>query len=111
MEQSILTSIKKLLGPTKEDTNFDLDIMMAINTSFLALTQIGIGPVAGFQIFDAGSEWDEFIGSRQDLESVKSYVYLKTRLIFDPPQSGFTIEAIKDQIKEIEWRLSVQAGG
>ena len=103
---SILNSIKKLLGITEEQTAFDADIVMAINTSLASLTQIGVGPSAGFAIQDSTALWSDFIGDRQDLESVKSYVYLKTRLMFDPPQSSSVIEAIKENMSEIEWRVS-----
>lgn len=105
-ESSILTSIKKLIGPDDLDTSFDVDIIMAINTAFMILNQLGVGPVEGFAIRDKTTVWDAFIGDKKNIEGVKTYVYLKTRLIFDPPQSGFLIEAIKDQIAEITWRLT-----
>ena len=103
---SILNSIKKLLGITEEQTAFDADIVIAINTSLASLTQIGVGPSVGFAIQDNSASWSDFIGDRQDLESVKSYVYLKTRLMFDPPQSSSVMEAIKENLSEIEWRVS-----
>lgn len=106
---SILTSIKKLLG--EEHAHFDPDITMHINSALMVLTQLGIGPDEGFRIIDDSAVWSDFIGPRQDLDSVISFVYLKTRLIFDPPQTGFLIEAIKDQIKELEWRLNSQVEG
>lgn len=111
METSILTSIKKLLGIEEDYTHFDTDIVMHINSAFMSLNQLGVGPTAGFRIEDKEAEWSEFVGERLDLESVKSYVYLKTRLVFDPPQTSFLIDAIKDQIKELEWRLNVQVEG
>ena len=111
MEDSILTSIKKLLGPEEEDTSFDLDITMHINSAFFNLNQLGVGPAIGFKIQDKTDVWTDFIGDRLDLESVKTYIYLKVRLVFDPPQSGFLVEAIKEQIKEYEWRLNNQAEG
>lgn len=102
---SILTSIKKLLGVEEEYTHFDSDIIIHINSAFMNLNQIGVGPTSGFRIQDATSEWSDFI-ERTDLEGVKTYIYLKVRLIFDPPQMGYLVDAIKDQIKELEWRLN-----
>lgn len=109
--ESILTSIKKLLGIEEDFTQFDPDIIMGINTSLMALNQIGVGPPEGFSISDASEEWSAFIGTRKDIESVKSYIHLKTRLLFDPPQSSFLIEAINKQISEIEWRINIQVEG
>ncbi len=111
MESSILTSIKKLLGIEEIYLHFDPDIIIHINSAFFNLNQLGVGPVGGFRIEDATSEWAAFVGERLDLESVKSYIYLKTRLVFDPPQMGYLVDAIKDQIKELEWRLNVQVEG
>jgi hypothetical protein len=112
MESSILTSIKKLLGIEEDYTHFDSDITMYINSAFMNLNQLGVGVIGGFKIEDASAEWDDFIDDeRFDLEGVKIYIYLKTRLIFDPPQNSFLVEAIKEQIKELEWRLNVQVEG
>ena len=111
MATSILTSIKKLLGPTEEDTSFDVDITMHINSAFFRLNQLGVGPSEGFFITDKSKTWEEFLASRKDLEAVKSYVYQKVRLMFDPPQSGFLVEALKESIKEFEWTINVQAEG
>ena len=107
--ESILTSIKKLLGPMEEDTSFDSDIVMYINSAIMRLNQIGIGPITGYSIIDKSNTWDELLGEREDLAAVKSYIYLKVRLIFDPPQSGFLVEAIKNQITELESTLNIQA--
>jgi hypothetical protein len=106
---SILISIKKLLGIEAEYTHFDPDIIMAINSAMMALSQLGIG--TGYSLLITGNleTWSSFLSNRDDLEAVKSYVYLKTRLMFDPPGNSFLIEAIKDQIKELEWRINVQA--
>lgn len=111
MESGILSSIKKLLGSNEEYTDFDLDIIMHINSAFMTLTQLGIGPVGGFRIEDYEATWENFVSSRLDLEGIKTFVYLKVRLVFDPPQMGFLIEAIKEQIKELEWRLNAQVEG
>lgn len=104
---SILTSIKKLLGITEEYENFDQDIIMHINSAFMILNQLGVGPKSGFLINDKNSTWDEFIPERSNLEAVKTYVHLKVKLMFDPPLSSTVIEAIKSQINELEWRLNV----
>lgn len=108
--KSILTSIKKLLGITKEYTHFDADIIMHINTTFLTLAQIGIGPKDGFSISDESTTWDTFLGPNKPLyEAVKTYMYLKVRLLFDPPQSATVIESINRIIAELEERLKLQA--
>lgn len=106
---SILNSIKKMLGVSDEDTNFDQDIIININSVLMFINQLGIGPETGFTISDATATWEELIGERLDLEAVKTYVYLKVRLLFDPPQSAFVLESIERQISQIEWRLNVQA--
>lgn len=105
--ESILQSIKKLLGITEEYTVFDVDIITHINSVFLTLNQIGIGPSDGFSISDQTTTWDEFISDKR-LEAVKSYVYLKVRLLFDPP-TGSVLDAINRNIAELEWRLNVAA--
>lgn len=104
---SILTSIKKLLGITEEYEHFDPDIIMHINSAFMILNQLGVGPEEGFAIKDKNSTWDEFLSGGANLEAVKTYVYLKVKLMFDPPLSSTVIEAIKLQISELEWRLNV----
>ena len=109
--ESILTSIKKLLGPEEDDTNFDTDIIMHINTALMRLNQLGVGPSTGYSITSKEQVWSDFLGDRKDLEGVKTYVYLKTRLVFDPPQSGFLVDSIKEQIKELESTLNIQAEG
>lgn len=106
--ESILTSIKKLLGIEEEYTQFDTDITIYINAALMTLNQIGIGPESGFTISDKTVTWFDFIGDRIDLEAIKSYVYLCVRLIFDPPQMGYLVDAIKNQIQELGWRLAVQ---
>lgn len=111
METSILTSIKKLLGIGEEYEHFDVDIIMYVNSAFMNLNQLGVGPKGGFKIGSSETTWGDFVDDRLDLEGVKTYIYLKTRLIFDPPQMGYLIEAIKEQIKELEWRLNHQVEG
>ena len=104
---SILTSIKKLLGIVEEDTNFDVDIIMHINSAFSVLTQLGVGPAAGFSIEDNSVYWEDYVGDDPRLEMVKTYVYMKVRVIFDPPTSATVMQAINSRISELEWRLNV----
>lgn len=104
---SILTSIKKLLGISEDYTAFDTDIIMHINSVFMILNQLGVGPAEGFSIEDSSSEWSEFVSDNMQIESVKSYVYLKVRLLFDPPTSSAVIESTNRLISELEWRLNV----
>lgn len=106
---SILTSVKKLLGITEEYTHFDADVIMHINSVFSILQQLGVGDPNGFMIFDETSKWTDFIVSEDPrLNMVKTYMFLKVRQMFDPPQSGIVMEAMKRQIDELEWRLNVQ---
>lgn len=104
---SILTSIKKLLGITEEDESFDTDVIIDINSAFMVLHQLGVGPSEGFMISDAMSTWDEFLPYGRQLELVKTYVYMKVKLMFDPPASSVIMEAFQRQISEFEWRLNV----
>lgn len=106
--ESILNSIKKLVGISEEYTEFDLDIITCINSALAALTQLGVGPEEGFSISDANATWNDFLGTTKRMEMVKSYVHLKTRLMFDPPLSSAVTEVIKTQISEFEWRISVE---
>ena len=105
--ESILTSIKKLLGIAEEYTQFDDDIIMHINSVFLNLTQLGVGPSEGFLIEDDTATWDDYIGDSNQLQAVKSYEYLKVKLLFDPPLSSSVTESMNRMIAELEWRLNV----
>ena len=107
--ESILISIKKLLGITEEYDQFDPDIIMHINSVFMILTQIGVGPAEGFSIEDDTAVWTDFIQDVKKLESVKTYIYLKVKLAFDPPLSSAVIESMNRLINELEWRLNVAA--
>ncbi len=109
--ESILTSIKKVLGIEEEYEHFDSDLVMHINSALMNVSQLGIGPSSGFNITDKSDTWAGVLGEREDLAAIKTYIYLKVRLIFDPPQMGYFVEAIKDQCKELEWRLNVQMEG
>lgn len=103
--KSILTSIKKLLGITEEYTHFDSDLVMHINSVFSILTQLGMGPSIGFMIENEENTWDEFVPEERGLELVKSYVYLKVKLLFDPPTSSALSEATNKMVDELEWRI------
>ena len=108
--ESILTSIKKLLGIAEEYEHFDADLIMHINSVFLILTQIGVGPSDGFIIADSNATWNDFVpDDNKKMQAVKSYVYLKVKLLFDPPTSSSLLESTKALISEYEWRLNVAA--
>lgn len=107
MEQSILISTKKILGLVADYTAFDLDIITHINTAFSTLTQLGVGPSPGFMIEDDEAVWSDFIGSDLEFHAVKSYVFLRVRMLFDPPQTSYLISAQERQIEQLEWRLNV----
>lgn len=108
MDESILDSIKKILGMPSDYDAFDKDLIIHINSIFGVLMQLGVGPKDGFTISDNSATWAEYLGESKELEMVKSYIALKVRLIFDPPTVGAVMEATKEQIKEFEWRLNVQ---
>lgn len=105
MEQSILLSTKKMLGLNEEYDAFDLDIITNINTVFLTLQQLGIGPQQGFMIDGDDEVWDDFTGGRINLNAIRTYVFLRVRLLFDPPAASHHVAAIKEQIDELEHRL------
>lgn len=107
--ESILTSIKKMLGIDEAYTHFDADIIMHINSVLMILTQLGVGPEEGFVIEDDTSTWINFIpeANAAQLHAVKTYIYMKVKLVFDPPLSSAVIESMSRQIAEFEWRLNV----
>lgn len=107
MSDSILTSTKKMLGLEDDYTAFDLDIILHINSALATLTQLGVGPTEGFFIEDKEALWVDLLGTDPRLNSVKQYVFLRVRLVFDPPQTSYAVEAMKEQIREHEWRLNV----
>lgn len=106
MEPSILTSTKKILGLSEDYTAFDLDVITHINTAFSVLNQLGIGPALGFAIEDKSAVWSDLALPQNQLSMVRTYIYLKVRMLFDPPNTSFLIEAMNNQIQEHEWRLS-----
>ena len=107
METSILTSIKKMLGVAEDYIEFDEDIITHINSVFLNLTQLGVGPEEGFMIEDDTAVWEDFIDDSIQLQAVKTYMYLKVKLLFDPPLSSSVTESFTRMIAELEWRLNV----
>lgn len=109
MSNSILVSTKKNLGIAADYTAFDQDIILHINSVFSTLNQLGVGPTYGFQIEDDVATWTDFLHGDPRLNSVKTYVYLRVRLLFDPPSTSYLISALNSQILELEWRLNVQA--
>lgn len=106
--ESILNSIKKLLGITAEDTSFDTDIIIHINTVFLTLNQLGVGPNKPVAISSELDTWVDKFGAMDHIEAIKSYTYLRVRLLFDQPTSSFVVESMNKQITELEWRLMTQ---
>ena len=108
MEESILTSIKLSLGIDEDYDSFDKQLIMHINSVLAALVQMGVGPEEGFAITDHSAVWSDFLSSNAKLEYVKSYVFLRVRLLFDPPQSSALIQAMNDTIHEFEWRGFVE---
>lgn len=104
--ESILTSVKRTLGLTSDYTQFDDEIILHINSVFLILNQLGVGPESPFSISSEEALWTDFLDGTS-LELVKSYMYLKVKLLFDPPLSSSVIEASNRMISEFEWRLNV----
>lgn len=108
--ESILTSIKKLLGLTEDCKDFDTDIIIHINSVFAILTQLGVGPSEGYSIENEFPIWDDFMSSDDKrFRMIKTYVYMKVKLVFDPPTNSSHLQALKDAVDEYEWRLNVAA--
>ena len=105
---SILDSVKKNLGLADTYDVFDPDIILFINSVFSTLNQLGLGPTNGFAIEDDTATWDEFLGGDLRSNDVKTYIYLRVRLLFDPPQTGYLVDALNKQIAEHEWRMNVR---
>jgi hypothetical protein len=109
MEQSILKSTKKVLQIAPDDESFDLDIMIHINSAFSTLNDLGVGPDDGFTIEDEYVEWNDFLtGDAVQLNRIKTFVVLHCRLLFDPPATGFLMNAVQEQLNEVTWRLNVK---
>lgn len=108
---SILTSIKKLLGMEEDYIHFDTDVIIHINSAIRRLSDLGVGPATGFTIQDKTKTWTDYLGDSIQLEDVKTYIYLKVKLIFDPPTSSFVIESMNKQIAEYEWTINTRVEG
>lgn len=107
--ESILTSIKKLLGPTEEQTHFDTDIIIHINSVFSDLASLGVGPAEGFSIEDDSATWDDYFDGfpyPDLLSNVKSYMYLSVKILFDPPANSSVLKSYEEQIKKYEWKIN-----
>lgn len=104
---SILLSIRQLLGIPTQDNNFDAELILHINNSISILTQIGIGPPTGFKITGTSETWESLTQGRLDLEMIKTAVYLRVRLTFDSPQNSFLVTSIQEQLKELDWRIEI----
>ena len=107
MDESILDSVKNSLGITSEYRYFDSQIIMHINSVFTILHQLGVGPNPEFSINDESATWSDFFGDTESHNLIQSYMYLRVRMLFDPPTNSFLIESMKQQIQEYEWRLNV----
>jgi hypothetical protein len=107
MEDSILVTIKKMLGIDRDYTVFDTDILVHINTALMTLNQMGVGDGDPFFVTTGTETWSDFLPNINELEMVKTYIYLRVKILFDPPSSSAVLEAYNNQIKEFEWRLYV----
>lgn len=112
LTDSILLTIKKMLGIAQEYNAFDIDLIVNINSVFLTLNQLGVGPEDPYRIDGAEESWADFLGDqRKNLAGVETYIYQKVRLLFDPPTNSFLVDAMQKQCEEFEWRLRLQAEG
>lgn len=107
MENSIFLTIKSLLGPDADYDVFDQDILVFINSAISTLTQIGVGPSTGFRVTGSTETWSDFIGTDSRIDSIKDYIYMKVKIMFDPPTNSSVLSAYQDSCKELEWRLNV----
>lgn len=107
MSDSILNTTKKMLGLAEDLTVFDLDIITHINSVFVTLQQLGVGPKTGFWVESDGTDWSEYTEDRALLNNIKSYMFLRVRLLFDPPQTSYLVASLDEQRKELEWRIEV----
>lgn len=108
MDDSILNSIKDLLGIQEEDHGFDKELIFHINRVFLNLNQIGVGPDEIFVVTDDKDSWDDFVDDEGLIGSVAEFVKLKVQILFDPPTSNVLMEALNEALRETEWRLREQ---
>lgn len=106
--ESVLTSIKKLLGIAADYNYFDTDIMVHINSVLITLDQLGVTPSEPTSVTSEMDTWDKVLGEYADIEAIKTYIYLKVKMLFDPPTSSFVLEAMNKQATELEWRINAQ---
>lgn len=106
VNESILNSIKKLLNISKDDTSFDTDIIIHINSVITSLLQIGIGK-ENFRVVDKDTKWTDYISNDKSIDYIKTYIYLKVKMVFDPPANGSIMQSFNETIKELEWRLHI----
>lgn len=111
MEESILITIKKKLGLAEDYDAFDTDVITNINSSMFTLMQIGVKPKTGFRITGDSETWKDYVGNRTDLEGIVDYIYIKARIVFDPPSSAAALTALKEEAAALEWRIQVQVDG
>lgn len=109
MEQSILNTIKKMIGFDKDYNHFDTDLIVQINSCFSILGDLDVGPPGGFYITDASNTWVEYTFSPDYIGMVKNYVYIKTKLVFDRPETSYAIESLTKMAAELEWRLHMES--
>ena len=111
MDESIFEEIKAMLGPDASYDEFDNDILIHINSAIAVLTQLGVGPSNGFVVVDEGETWRDFLGSGRKfpLNMVKTYIYMKVKLAFDPPSNSTVLSAYQETCREYEWRMNVAA--
>lgn len=108
IKNSILHDVKQMIGQEWDDPTFDLDIITHINSVFFTLQQLGVGTDAGFAITDETTLWDAYLAGNLNLNAIKTYIYLRVRLMFDPPANGFLVDTIQKQIDQLEWRINVE---
>lgn len=111
MTESILNTIKQMVGVEQDYDAFDMDLVVDINSAFYSLRQLGVGPTEGFTISDDVAKWNDFVEDKSLLGLVKTYIYLKVRMLFDPPTNSFLTSSIEKQISEYEWRLNIAGEG
>lgn len=105
MLDSVLLSTKQMLGISPEDTSFDVNVLMNINTALTILMELGLTEAEDQLVTNDKMTWDDLLGGRTDIEYVKTYVYQKVKMIFDPPTSTAAIDAMQRSINELEWRI------
>lgn len=108
VRNSILNSTKKVIGIMPEYTDFDDQLILYINTVFSKLWQLGVGPEDGFSIEDESTTWNEYLDDNKLLNDVKTFMHFSVKLMFDPPQSSSSMNALNELIKEYEWRINIQ---